>query len=142
MKTLLDISRILLWEHDFKDCGLSDEHRKHLFSFDYWVKDSGEWATSEITNTSAQAPLRALLPPLVEKLRALRGRVFEAKYYWRVKDRPYLRLVYEVKLPPDSAAETLSEWGYKFDEHQHEVIGFSWFERLKPSEFDSAGVKD
>ena len=141
LKTLLDISRILLWEHDFKKSGLSDEHKKYLFSFDYWVKNSGEWATSKVTNTSAQTPLRALLPPLVEKLGALRKRVFEAKYYWGIKDRPYLRLVYEVKLPPDSAAKTLSEWGYKFDEHQHEVIGFSWFERLKPSELESAGIK-
>lgn len=35
LKTLLDISRILLWEHDFKKSGLSDEHKKYLFSFDY-----------------------------------------------------------------------------------------------------------
>lgn len=141
LKTLLDISRILLWEHDLKNSGLSEEQKKYLYSFDYWVKNSGEWATSEVTNTSAQAPLRALLPPLVGRLRELRNRVFEAKYYWRIKDRPYLRLVYDVKLPPDSTAETLSEWGYNFDQHQHEVVGFSWFELLKASELESAGIK-
>lgn len=141
LKTLLDISRILLWEHDFKSSDLSDEDKKGLFSLEYWVRNSGVWATTEVTNTSAQTPLRVILPPLVKKLKALRKRIFEAKYYWGIKDRPYLRLVYEVKLPPDSAAGTLNEWSYKFDEYQHETIDFSMFEQLGPDKLDSAGIK-
>ena len=140
-KTLLEISKILLWDQDFTSSSLTEEQKQNRYSFDYWVRNSGKWATSEVTNTSAQTLLRALLPLLVEKLRSLRKMVFEAKYYWGIKDITYLRLVYEVKLPPDSKPETLYDWGSQFDQHQHEVINFSLFKHLKTSELESAGIE-
>lgn len=140
LKTLLDTCRVLLWDSKFESAGLSEEDHKHLYSFDHWVRNSGEWATDEVTNFSAQTPLRVLLPPLVKELKALRRRVFESKYYWRFKDRPYLRLVYETALPNDATDETLRKWGYEFDRHQRQVIGFSFFDAVKFSELKEAGI--
>jgi hypothetical protein len=127
-KTLLDTCRVLLWGQDYKELGLEGKQRKFLFSFDYWVENSGDWATDEVTNLSAQTPLRVLLPLLLDTLRKLRQDVLAAKYYWRYKDRTYLRLVYENRIPDDSTQQTIQEWGCKFDEYQHNPIGFSYFE--------------
>lgn len=141
LKTLLDTCRVLLWDNELESAGLSEKDRKHLYSFDHWVKNSGEWATDEVTNFSAQTPLRVLIPLLVEKLKVLRRMVFESKYYWRFKDRPYLRLVYETALPSDATEKTLKQWGYEFDKHQRQVIGFSLFEAFKFSELKEAGIE-
>ncbi len=140
-RTLLDISRILLWDNTFDESGLSPLQQKYLFSFEHWVKNSGDWATDEVTNLSAQTPLKAILPPLIETLRRLRKSVFEAKYYWKVKDRPYIRMVYETRVPSDSTPKTLSEWGYNFSEHQDDVIGFSLFEHMSAADLESIGFK-
>jgi hypothetical protein len=112
-KTLLDVSAILLWCHDFKSSDVPEEHKKYIYSFDHWVKNSGDWATHEVTNMSAQVPMQALLPPLIERLRDLGKTVLDAKYYWTTKDRTYLQMVNDVKLPPDSNPKTLTEYGYK-----------------------------
>lgn len=141
LKTLLDACQVLLWDNEFESAGLLKNERKHLYSFDYWVKNSGEWATSEVTNYSAQTPLRVLIPPLVEKLKALRRRVFESKYYWQFKDRSYLRAVYETVLPPDTSEETLQTWGYEFEQYQHRVIDFSLFESVNFSELKDVGIE-
>ncbi|SOY57734.1 DUF4365 domain-containing protein [Cupriavidus taiwanensis] len=142
LKTLLDTCRVLLWDKDFKATSRSETERKHLYSFDYWVKNSGEWATDEVTNFSAQTPVRVLIPSLVEELKVLRRKVFASKYYWRLKDRPYLRLVYETVLPGDTSNETLRKWGYDFDRHQGQVISFSLFETIKFSELkEKTGIE-
>lgn len=140
-KTLLDTCRVLLWQLDRRKLDLGGHDARHLYSLEYWIRSSGEWATDEVTNLGAQPPVKALVPILIETLIELRKLVFLGKYYWARKDRTYLRLVYETKLPPDIKDETLQKWGYDFEQQQHEVIGFNYFERLTPSEVKKAGLK-
>ncbi|MCW3481042.1 DUF4365 domain-containing protein [Neisseriaceae bacterium JH1-16] len=140
-KTLLDACRVLLAEASEDDFDLGNHDKRFRYSFDYWVKNSGEWATDEVTNFSAQTPVRVLIPLLVRKLKKLRTIVFSGKYYWAYKDPTYLRLVYETKLPSDSTEETLRDWGYNFEQYQHEVIGFSLFKNLPVADLEKAGIK-
>lgn len=140
-KTLLDACRVLLAEARDEEFELGEHDKRLRYSFEYWVRNSGEWATDEVTNFSAQVPVKAFVPLLVEKLRKLRALVFRGKYYWGYKDPTYLRLVYETKLPLDSASETLRDWGYNFEKHQHEVIDFSLFKQVPFVELEKAGIK-
>lgn len=140
-KTLLDTCSVLLWQLDRKTLDLGAHDVRYLYSLEYWIRNSGEWATDEVTNLGAQPPVKALVPKLVEKLIELRKIVFLGKYYWSQKDRTYLRLVYETKVPPDINEETLRKWGYDFEQQQHEVIAFSFFELLTPSQAKKAGLK-
>lgn len=139
-KTLLDACRVLLAEFIEGDLNLGN-HSKHLrYSFDYWVKNSGGCATDDVTNFSAQTPVRALIPLLVRKLKLLRTVVFSGKYYWAYKDPTYLRLVYETKLPSDLTDGTLRDWGYNYEKHQDEVIGFSIFKNLPVADLKKVGI--
>jgi hypothetical protein len=140
LKTLLESCRILLWDVNLDSINLENHEKRFLYSFDYWVKNSGDWATDEVTNYSAQVPVKALVPLLIAELKRLRCLVFQGKYYWAHKDRTYLRLVYETELPFDSEHETLRDWGYQFEKHQNQVIGFSLFEGLKAADLEKAGI--
>lgn len=138
--TLLDACRVLLEENNKEDFDLGCHDKKFLYSFDYWVKNSGDWATNEVTNFSAQTPVKALIPLLIQKLKKLQALVFKGKYYWSYKDPTYLRLVFESKLPPDSSEETLRDWAYNFDKHQHTAIGFNLFKSLPLADLKKEGI--
>lgn len=129
LKALLDVAAILLWgkEKELDAFGLPKTDRKGLFAFNHWVKSSGDWVTTEVTNQSAQTPVRVLIPLLVAELQELRRLVFESKYYWANKDRAYLQLVYQGMLPKDTTKVTLDEWGYHFDEYSHQMDDFEVF---------------
>lgn len=139
-KTLLDASKLLLAEHEDVDFKMGDHDIRYRYSFDYWVSNSGDWATDEVTNYSAQVPVKALVPMLVAKLKKLRALVFKGKYYWAYKDPTYLRLVYETKLPPDSSDETLDKWGREFRDFQHEIIHFSLFRKMTQADLEKSGI--
>lgn len=138
-KTLLDVCKVLLWYTNFDNIDLKGHDKKYLYSFEYWVKKSGDNVSDdEVTNYSAQFPVKTLLPLLIKELAHLRKQVFLGKYYWSIKNRTYLRLVYETTLPINTNHELLQEWGYNFDKYQG-GLGFSCFlhydmERMKKEE--------
>lgn len=142
LSTLLDVAAILLWnkEQELDGAGLSAADRKGLFSFDHWVRNSGDWATSEVTNLSAQSPVSVLIPLVVAALRRMRQLVFESKYYWSNMDRPYLKLVYETPLPKDTTKDTLNKWGYEFDKFSHQPNDFSFFVHIPYAQLEEAGI--
>jgi hypothetical protein len=139
-KALLDISKTLLWGEEFKGVDLGSHDRRNLHSFEYWVRQSGPDFINEVTNLSAQAPLKILLPKLIERLIAMRKRVFRGKYYWMHKDRQYLRLVFETCLPSDTKHDTLWDWGGDFNKHQYQAIDFSVFQHYQQKDLIQHGL--
>jgi hypothetical protein len=129
-RVLLDVGRTLLFAQDWKEeASLDEKDRRYMFSYEYWLRNSGPFA-GEVTNHVARKPVNAILPRLIAKLKSLRNVVFLGKYYWSVKDRPYLRLVYESFLPEDCSHETLSAWGYYYNDYQRHIHDFSYFLNL------------
>ncbi|CAE6732360.1 DUF4365 domain-containing protein [Paraburkholderia nemoris] len=128
-KALLDVGRVLLWRVDWGKADLDETDKKYLFSYEYWLRKSGQYA-DEVTNYAAKVPVKTIIPRLIQELKYLRKNVFRGKYYWSNKDRPYLRLVYETALPEECSDNTLREWAYHYNAYQRRVMDFSHFLRL------------
>jgi hypothetical protein len=110
----LDVCKILLW-CDIRELGLPDEDKAHAFRFAYWAK---KWDSSseEVTNMTAQIPMKAMMPLFINALARYREAIVNAAWYWSNRNLPFLELVYTTSLPAATDDPTLSDWGYKYDQ--------------------------
>jgi hypothetical protein len=112
-RAFLDVCSILLaWQRD--DVPLPTEDRTEMYTVEHWA---AKWyATSDITCFGARAPMKALLPMLVSKLREFRKRMLNGAYYWTFKNPELLTLVHDTPLPAATDDEILDKWGYHYQE--------------------------
>jgi Domain of unknown function (DUF4365) len=97
-RAFLEVCSILLaWRDD--DVPLPKEDRKSMYSFEHWARKWDPHST-EITCWGAQAPMKALLPMLVAKLREYRELVLAGAYYWSFQNPQFFELVHDAPLPP------------------------------------------
>ena len=98
-KTVLECAEILVgFDLPEKLEGIPDAEIKYLFSFDFWARKT-DWSYEEVSNFVAQAPLKAILPLLLDKLQYFSDLILNANYYWFYKDVTYLKLVHQTVIP-------------------------------------------
>lgn len=129
-QSFLDACRILLWAEDLQDyendkLALNVEDFNSKYSFQYWVKKTGEWAFDEIHYLAIQNLLKFLYPRFIEKLSSLKNKVLKAKNYWRNKDKYYLKLVYDVEIISELNHENIWDWAENY--HQEKKYDFYSF---------------
>lgn len=107
--TFLDVCRVLLFNKQISVPELSDDENKYIFSYDYWKRESGD---GEVINCFARKPLKVLLPLLLDKLKIISDKVIDSEYYWRHKNRTYLKLVTETRIPSCRDHDSLCDLGY------------------------------
>ena len=124
-KTVLECARILIILPE-EIPGIDEAERKHIFNFSYWANKTG-WGGDEITNYIAQTPIKIILPLLIDKLQHYSNLVLKAKHYWKFKDIPYLKMVYEITLPDARTHETIQKLDYNRFIQEHQKDSFNNF---------------
>ena len=110
-KTILECGKILLRLPENVE-GIDKAERTHLFNFSYWAQKTG-WGGDEVTNYIAQTPIKVIMPLLLDQLEEYGKLVLKAKYYWKSKNIPYLKMVYETILPDTRTHEAIVRLDYE-----------------------------
>jgi len=116
--SLLDVSSVLLFDRRQEDFSpmLSGQDLERRYSYPHWAIKSGVDDETIICST-AQTPVSALLPLLIEELRRFQGVILAGALYWLQHDRQFLKLVHDAPLPPHTDDATLDAWGYDYTTH-------------------------
>lgn len=113
-RAFLEVCSILLaWNKD--NANLPKADKKHMFSYDHWARKWGA-STADITCFGARAPMKALLPMLVDKLNFYKTAILSGVYYWNSKNPQFLKLAYNTPLPTATDDKTFDDWGYRYQQ--------------------------